>query len=69
MFQFGSIVVSAGDRKRFFFVKKKQKTFFDLGLRWLRRPSPKGTKFFCFFLFTKRSLPASCPLSPALHHK
>ncbi len=51
-------------RKRFFFEKKKQKTF----IRWRRGYHPgrrvqnagnaigKRVKFFCFFLFTKRRL-------------
>jgi hypothetical protein len=45
--------------KRFFFEKKKQKTFTLLvravgQRRWLAS-ALKESKFFCFFLFTKRS--------------
>jgi len=41
--------------KGFFFEKKKQKTFVCSGAALLGRARAKLTKFFCFFLFTKRS--------------
>ena len=59
--------------KRFFFKKKKQKTFAplvrDVGQRWWLASALKEVKFFCFFLFTKRSssllnfLAATVPVS------
>jgi hypothetical protein len=47
------------ERKRPLFEKSGAKTFFTLGHGRCRRhyPWPQHKKFFCFFLFTKRSLP------------
>jgi len=41
--------------KGFFFEKKKQKTFVDLGLRWFHGRRPSELEFFCFFFCKKRS--------------
>jgi len=41
--------------KAFFFVKKKQKTFVNLGHSRFHRHGPEESKFFCFFFFKKRS--------------
>jgi hypothetical protein len=41
------------------FWKKRRKNFFDFEPVALKPARPKLTKFFCFFLFTKRSLPFS----------
>jgi hypothetical protein len=40
--------------KKFFFEKKNQKTFAPLRAV-VNQPGTKLVKFFCFFLFTKRS--------------
>jgi len=40
--------------KKFFFEKKNQKTFAPLRAVF-NQPGTKQIKFFCFFLFTKRS--------------
>ncbi len=42
-------------RKKFFFEKKNQKTFIRFRPQALTQAWSKLTKFFCFFLFTKRS--------------
>jgi hypothetical protein len=42
-------------KKRFFFEKKNQKTSAPLGRCRSDRQRRGITKFFCFFLFTKRS--------------
>jgi hypothetical protein len=42
-------------RKRFFFEKKKQKTFAPAGFGTIRAKSHSKQKFFCFFFFKKRS--------------
>jgi hypothetical protein len=45
------------ERKRFFFEKKKQKTFGPAGVG-KRAPQPPGAEVFCFF-FSKKHAPGS----------
>jgi len=52
-------------RKRFFFEKKKQKTFAYWMRGHLSVHGPQEQKFFCFFFFKKRSA-YFLPASPAL---
>jgi hypothetical protein len=49
------LVWQVREEKRFFFVKKNQKTFVNLDRAGETAPGPDSKKFFCFFLFTKRS--------------
>jgi hypothetical protein len=44
-----------------FLKKAAQKLFLKLGLRQRNQHGPSLKKFFCFFLFTKRSLPLGLP--------
>jgi hypothetical protein len=46
--------VAPEESKRFFFEKKKQKTFAN-GPQALHQHGLKDQKFFCFFFFKKRS--------------
>jgi hypothetical protein len=43
-------------KKGFFFGKKKQKTFFDLGHGRFHWHGPDGAEFFCFFFAKKEVL-------------
>jgi hypothetical protein len=45
----------ASGRKRFFFKKKKQKTFADWSSLYPERPGPKIPKVFCFFFSKKKT--------------
>jgi len=51
-------------RKRFFFEKKKQKTFDSLGPRRLQRQDANKTKVFWFFFSKKNVLPSLSFLRP-----
>jgi hypothetical protein len=57
-------VRQGSEGKSFFFVKKKQKTFVDLGHRWFHRYGPDDQTFFYFFFFKKRSADFALPMLP-----